>query len=98
MQEKDAVLIFNRWKIAHQRATDAESALFHAALLSTSGAAPAPREADWKDAKALREEARQLFRQAMAAVDQMNTRAARINGAPAIVHPWKTQHDARREA
>lgn len=63
------------WKDAEQRARNAEVALYRAYVDFTASRGPAPSEEDRRTAASLRTEARARYDTAMAAVDEVLSRA-----------------------
>jgi hypothetical protein len=82
MDPKSPESIFRQWRIADERATQAELALFNASLLSLEGSCPPPPEEEWQHARQLRATASELFRQSMKDVSRLNAAAARLLQQP----------------
>jgi hypothetical protein len=69
--ERAVEQLLAEWKQAEERACEAEVALYRAYVDFASGDGPAPCEAQRKTAATLRAEARDKYKRAMTAVDQI---------------------------
>jgi hypothetical protein len=69
---------FGAWHAAHARATNAEHAVFFAAIAYTRSTGPKPTHEDFRKAKSLRAEADSLFR---ATLDGINRKADTLRQA-----------------